>query len=56
MSETPAPRSAGILLALSLITGGIVGSINGQPSLGTVIGLAVGVAAVTVIWLVDRRG
>lgn len=55
MADTPAPRAAGIWLALSLILGGLVGSRHGQPSLGVVIGFAVGVAICLGFWLYDKR-
>ncbi|WP_447728721.1 hypothetical protein [Sphingomonas koreensis] len=56
---SPAPRGAhpiagGALLALSLITGAVIGVLRGQPSLGFIIGLGVGLALVLIVALVDR--
>jgi hypothetical protein len=55
MSSTPAPRSAGCLLALAVIGGAVIGALTGEPSLGIVIGLGVGAAATVLLWLIDRR-
>jgi hypothetical protein len=52
MSQQPAPRAAG---AVTVIAGALFGTLKGQPSLGTVIGFATGVAIALGMWLLDRR-
>jgi hypothetical protein len=54
-SSTKTPRSGGFLLAISLLLGFGIGTSQGQASLGTVIGFAVGMVLLAVVWLVDRR-
>ncbi|MBO9624025.1 MAG: hypothetical protein J7500_15055 [Sphingomonas sp.] len=56
MANTPsrAPLAGGSLLALSLIAGTVLGALRGQPSMGFVAGLGVGLALIALIWLVDR--
>ncbi|WP_106638848.1 hypothetical protein [Allosphingosinicella vermicomposti] len=58
MTRTPAPRrprSAGAFLALSIIAGSVIGVFAGQPSLGFLIGLGLGVLVAVLVWLMDRR-
>lgn len=50
------PKSGGFLLAMSVLVGVVAGAAYGQPSLGFVAGLAVGIALVLGVWLWDRRG
>jgi uncharacterized membrane protein (UPF0136 family) len=54
-TSTRNPMSGGFLLALSLIIGVLVGVWRGEPSVGFVGGLAVGLALLLVVWLIDRR-
>jgi len=49
------PRSAGSLLAVSIIAGAIGGSVAGQPSIGFAVGLAAGLVILGIVWLLDRR-
>jgi UDP-N-acetylmuramyl pentapeptide phosphotransferase/UDP-N-acetylglucosamine-1-phosphate transferase len=49
------PRSGGILMALAIVTGAVVGTLKRQPSIGFVAGLAVGLALLLLVWLSDRR-
>ena len=49
------PRSAGALLALAILLGTIIGLVMGEPSLGFLIGLGIGVAIAVGVWLVDRK-
>ena len=52
----PPPRMAGgALLAAGILGGVVIGSAAGQPSLGFLLGLAVGLAGIIAVWLVDRR-
>jgi len=55
---TPPPRptrAGGFLLALALLVGVIAGSVLGQPSIGFLAGLGIGLAAIALLWLADRR-
>lgn len=49
-----APIAGGALLALSLIVGAVIGVRNGQPSLGFIAGLGVGLALLLLVALIDR--
>ena len=56
-SPTPrggAPIAGGALLALSLVAGSVIGVRNGQPSFGFIGGLAVGLALLLIVALIDR--
>jgi hypothetical protein len=58
MANAPQSRtsmSGGFLLAISLIVGVAIGTWKGQPSIGFVGGLALGVVLVLAVWLYDRR-
>jgi hypothetical protein len=55
MSNPPASRAAGFFIALSVLVGAIAGVALGQPSLGTLIGAAVGIVVSLLLWLRDRR-
>ena len=48
-------RAGGSILALSIIAGAVGGIILGQPSIGFLVGLAVGAAIAAALWLRDRR-
>ena len=54
----PAKRAAnagGFLLAVSVIVGTAIGVAKSQPSLGFLVGLAIGVTLAIALWLRDRR-
>ena len=50
-----APQAGGFLLALGIVVGVIAGGLLGQPSIGFLAGLAVGLALVALIWWIDRK-
>lgn len=53
-----APRSTfagGFPIAMGALGGTVVGLIERQPSIGFLVGLALGTALAVAIWLVDRR-
>ncbi|AJP74232.1 hypothetical protein [Sphingomonas hengshuiensis] len=56
MANTPSrtPLAGGFLLAISLVAGSVIGAIAGQPSVGFVGGLGVGLALTIGVWLIDR--
>ncbi|MES2987691.1 MAG: hypothetical protein V4808_07280 [Pseudomonadota bacterium] len=49
------PMAGGFLLAIALLVGVIVGAVKGEPSLGFVVGLGIGIAGLVIVWLLDRR-
>jgi hypothetical protein len=49
------PQAGGMVLALAVIAGAVIGRVYGEASLGFVIGVLTGIAAAVLIWLVDRR-
>lgn len=51
---TPARRAGGVLLAAGILGGVVIGSVAGQPSIGFLAGLGVGLAALALIWVGDR--
>lgn len=56
MSQPPHfSRSGGILLALAIVTGAVVGTLKRQPSIGFLAGLGVGLVLLLLVWLIDRR-
>jgi hypothetical protein len=55
MTQPPRHSAAGILLALCLVIGAAVGVSQGQPSIGLLGGLAVGIALAAISVLVQRR-
>lgn len=48
------PIAGGALLALSMIAGSVIGVLRGQPSIGFLAGLGVGIVLLVVIALIDR--
>jgi FtsH-binding integral membrane protein len=48
-------RGGGILVAIGLIAGSVIGVFIGQPSAGLVIGLVVGLVAAGLLTLWDTR-
>lgn len=54
-NDTPSSTMAGgVFLALGTIGGVMIGSINGQPSIGFLIGLGVGALLAGAVWWQDR--
>ncbi len=51
----PARRAGGVLLAAGILGGVVIGSVLGQPSIGFLAGLGIGLAAVALVWVGDRR-
>ena len=48
------PLAGGALLAFSLIVGSVIGVLRGQPSLGFIGGLGVGLVLLVAVALIDR--
>lgn len=53
--DRKATRSGGVLLALSLLAGALIGVFAGQPSIGFLAGAGIGLVLLTLVWLLDRR-
>ena len=53
----PRPSSAagGSLLALAIVAGAAIGIAMGQPTIGALAGLGVGILLFLLIWFVGRR-
>ncbi len=47
--------AGGFFIAVGLIGGAIAGVFWNEPSAGMVIGLIAGIAAATLVWLIDRK-
>ncbi|RYD90440.1 MAG: hypothetical protein EOP61_29555 [Sphingomonadales bacterium] len=50
-----ASRAGGVIIAITVMAGALIGARLGQPSLGTVIGMGAGVAVALALYLYDRR-
>lgn len=55
MADKPSPIAAGGPLAIVIMAGTLIGAVLGQPSLGLVIGLGIGIVIAVLMWLADRR-
>ncbi|HEY0625408.1 MAG TPA: hypothetical protein VGD10_01615 [Allosphingosinicella sp.] len=55
MNGTRTPKSGGFLLAVAIIGGVVIGGLMGQPSIGFLAGVGVGLLALLAVWLLDRR-
>jgi hypothetical protein len=47
-------RAGGALLAASILTGVVAGTVMRQPSIGFLAGLGLGLTIAVVMWLLDR--
>jgi uncharacterized membrane protein (UPF0136 family) len=54
MADRPGPRAGGFIIAVAIMAGTIIGGLKGQPSIGLLAGLGIGVAVALAIWLKDR--
>lgn len=54
MANSSSPAGGGVMIAGGAVLGTIVGLVLGQPTLGMLSGLAIGVAIALAIWLVGR--
>jgi uncharacterized membrane protein (UPF0136 family) len=54
MAETPAPRAAGALLALSIIAGALIGVLCGESTIGILAGTAIGLVIAISFWWRER--
>ncbi len=48
------PRAGGFLLALSILIGPVIGALFGEPSLGFIVGLGIGLLLVLLVWIRER--
>lgn len=54
MAKTNSPSAGGFPIAMGAIGGAVLGVLAGQPSIGFLAGLALGIAAAVAIWLRGR--
>jgi hypothetical protein len=54
MANRPGPQAGGFIIAVAIMAGTIIGGLNGQPSIGLLAGLGLGVVAALAVWLRDR--
>ncbi|MCD2324008.1 hypothetical protein LQ953_08295 [Sphingomonas sp. IC-56] len=52
--QSKTPVAGGCFLSLAILVGVAIGAMQGQASLGFVIGLGVGLAIAIAVWLRDR--
>lgn len=50
------PTGAGAPIVLALVAGAVIGFVVHQPTIGFLVGAAVGGAIALVLWMRDRRG
>jgi hypothetical protein len=55
MNQPSEPRAGGVILALAILAGALIGVACRQASIGVVAGTGIGIVAALVIWLRDRR-
>lgn len=51
----PSPKAGGALLAGAILIGAVVGSALGQPSIGFLAGVGVGLLLLGAVWVLDHR-
>lgn len=51
----PKPRAGGALLAGAILAGAVAGIAAGEPSIGFLAGLGVGLLLLGGVWMLDRR-
>lgn len=54
-AKSSAPLAGGFLLCIAVLTGAVTGVFLGQPSIGFLVGIGVGLTIAVAIWLLDRR-
>lgn len=54
MTDRTGPQAGGFLLAMCILAGAVIGAVRGQPSLGVLVGIGVGIVAAVALWLKDR--
>jgi uncharacterized membrane protein (UPF0136 family) len=54
MTDRNGPQAGGFLLAMCILVGAVVGTIRGEPSIGVIAGIGVGIVVAIALWLKDR--
>jgi uncharacterized membrane protein (UPF0136 family) len=54
MTDRNGPQAGGFLLALCILVGAVIGTVRGQPSIGVIAGISVGIVVAIALWLKDR--
>lgn len=52
--SSPSPNAGGCFIAAAILLGAIIGVMRHQPTVGVLVGTAIGVAAALIVWLRDR--
>lgn len=55
MSRRAGKQAGGSIIAIAIIAGAVGGIIVGEPSIGFLVGTAVGTLLAILLWLKDRR-
>jgi hypothetical protein len=53
-SPPPSPTAGGFLIAGAIMIGAIAGVVLGEPTIGILVGTALGIAGALIVWLRDR--
>lgn len=54
MARSRPSAAGGVLIAVGAIVGAVIGVARQQPTLGLIVGIAIGAALAVLIWLRDR--
>ena len=54
-SNSSSPAAGGMLIAVAVMAGSIIGLVYNQPTIGFLVGGGIGIAAAIAVWLIDRR-
>ncbi len=54
MTDRNGPQAGGFLLALCILVGALIGTVEREPSIGVIVGTAVGIVIAVALWLKDR--
>ncbi|HEY0270623.1 MAG TPA: hypothetical protein VGC10_06510 [Sphingomonas sp.] len=54
MSDSNGPRAGGVILAVTILAGTVIGIGAGQSTIGVLAGTGVGIAAALLVWWRDR--
>jgi hypothetical protein len=54
-AKSSAPLAGGFLLCIAVLAGALTGVFLGQPSIGFLVGIGIGLTIAVAIWLLDRK-
>ena len=55
MAGSNTPAAGGLLILIGFLGGATVGILRGEPSVGVIIGVGLGIVAAVLVWLFNRR-